>query len=222
MTDNARELRSFVVKHTRPASPPLVSDIRLHLVAELDPLWEATKVELGDLLRPPPFWALAWSGGQALARYVLDHPEMVRAKRVLDFAAGSGIAAIAAARAGAVRVTAADTDELATIAISLNAELNNVEIAISCDELIDSDEGWDVVLAGDICYERPFAEKAVGWMRRLAGRGAVVLLGDPGRDYLPQDGLSACANYDVAVPKALESRLGRQATVWRVEGDAAS
>jgi predicted nicotinamide N-methyase len=222
VTDKARELRSFIVEHTRPDSPPLVPDIRLHLVAELDPLWEATKIELDNLLRPPPFWALAWSGGQALARYVLDHPEMVQARRVLDFAAGSGIAAIAAAQAGAARVTAADTDEFAAVAISLNAELNDVTIAVSCDDLIDSDDGWDVILAGDICYERPFAEKAIGWMRGLAGRGAVVLLGDPGRDYLPLRGLSACANYDVAVPRALESRLGRKATVWRVEHDATS
>ena len=222
MTDNARELRTFVVKHTRRDSPLLVPDIRLHLVEELEPLWDATRIEFDNLLRPPPFWALAWSGGQALARYVLDHPELVRAKRVLDFAAGSGIAAIAAAQAGAARVTAADTDEFAAIAIALNAELNDVNIAVSCDDLIGSDDGWDVILAGDICYERPFAEKAVGWMRRLAARGAVVLLGDPGRDYLPLRGLSACANYDVAVSPALESRLGRKATVWRVAQDAVS
>ena len=170
------------------------------------------------MLQPPPFWALAWSGGQALARYVLDHPEAVRAKRVLDFAAGSGVAAIAAARAGAARVIAADIDEFAAIAISLNAELNDVEIEVSSEDLVDSDDGWDVILAGDFCYERPFAENAVSWLRTIASRGAVVLLGDPGRDYLPACGLSPCVTYSVAVPDALESRVGRNATVWRVEG----
>ena len=136
MTDNAAGYRSFVVKHTRPVSPPLVPDIQLHLVEELAPLWDATRTELDDLLQPPPFWALAWSGGQALARYVLDHPELVRAKHVPDFAAGSGVAAIAAARAGAARVTAADIDALSATALSLNAELNGVELAVSTDDLI--------------------------------------------------------------------------------------
>ena len=209
MTHDIREFRSFVVKHTRRESPPLVPDIRLHLVKELAPLWDATKIELDSLLQPPPFWALAWSGGQALARYVLDHPEAVRAKRVLDFAAGSGVAAIAAARAGAARVIAADIDEFAAIAISLNAELNDVEIEVSSEDLVDSDDGWDVILAGDICYERPFAENAVSWLRTLTSRGAVVLLGDPGRDYLPACGLSPCVTYSVVVPDALESRVGR-------------
>ncbi len=220
MTDNAAGYRSFVVKHTRPDSPPLVPDIQLHLVEELAPLWDATMTELDDLLQPPPFWALAWSGGQALARYVLDHPELVRAKHVLDFAAGSGVAAIAAARAGAARVTAADIDGLSATALSLNAELNGVELAVSIDDLIGEDDGWDVILAGDICYERPFAEKSVSWLRTLSGRGAVVLLGDPGRDYLPAGGLAPCAKYEVAVSAALESRVGRTATVWRVERDA--
>lgn len=216
----AKDCRSFILANTRHEPVPLAKDIRLHLVDDLTPLWDAAKIEFGQLLMPPPYWALAWSGGQAIARYVLDHPESVRAKHVLDFAAGSGIAAVAAARSGAKRVSASDIDELAAAAIDLNAELNRVDIATSTENFIGCDEGWDVILAGDICYEKPLAEDAVRWLRALTRRGAIVLLGDPGRDYLPSHGLVRCANYDIEVRKSLVTQVGRVATVWRVESDA--
>jgi predicted nicotinamide N-methyase len=217
---NAKDHRSFILANTHNEPVPLVKDIRLHLVNDLTPLWDAAKIEFNQLLMPPPYWAVAWSGGQAIARYVLDNPELVRTKHVLDFAAGSGIAAIAAARSGAMRVSASDIDELADAAINLNAELNGVDIAVFTENSIGSDEGWDVVLAGDICYEKPLAEDAVRWLRTLARRGAVVLLGDPGRDYLPLHGLIRCADYEVEVAKSLATQVGRIATVWRVESDA--
>ena len=216
----AKNRRSFILANTHYEPVPLAKDIRLHLVNDLTPLWDAAKIEFGQLLMPPPYWALAWSGGQTIARYVLDNPELVHTKHVLDFAAGSGIAAIAAARSGAKRVSASDIDELAGAAINLNAESNGVDIATSTENLIGSDEGWDVILAGDICYEKQLAEDAVRWLRTLARRGAVVLFGDPGRDYLPLHGLIRCADYEIEVAKSLATQVGRLATVWRVESDA--
>ena len=216
----AKDCRSFILVNTRHKPVSLAGDIRLHLVNDLTPLWDAAKIEFGELLMPPPYWGLAWSGGQAIARHVLDHPELVRAKHVLDFAAGSGIAAIAAARSGAKRVSASDIDELAGAAINLNAKLNGVDIVVSTENFIGSDDGWDVILAGDICYEKPLAEDAIRWLRALARRGAVVLLGDPGRDYLPLHGLIRCADYEIEVPRSLATQVGRIATVWRVESDA--
>ena len=216
----AKDRRSFILAKTHHEPVPLARDIRLHLVNDLTPLWDAAKIEFGQLLMPPPYWALAWSGGQAIARYVLDNPELVRTKHVLDFAAGSGIAAIEAARSGAKRVSASDIDELAVAAINLNAKLNGVDFAASTENFIGSDEGWDVILAGDICYEKPLAEDAVRWLRALARRGAVVLLGDAGRDYLPFHGLLRCADYEIEVPKSLTTQVGGIATVWRVESNA--
>ena len=215
-----KDCRSFILANTRHEPVPLARDIRLHLVNDLTPLWNAAKIEFDQLLMPPPYWGLAWSGGQALARYVLDQPELVRAKHVLDFAAGSGIAAIAAALSGAKSVSASDIDELAGAAINLNAELNGVDIAVSTENFIGSDDGWDVILAGDICYEKPLAEDAVSWLRALARRGAVVLLGDPGRAYLPVHGLLRCADYEIEIPISLATQVGRAATVWCVESDA--
>ena len=169
------DFRSFILANARRESVPLAGDIKLHLVGDLTPVWQTTQTEFDQLLLPPPFWALAWLGGRALARYVLDNPNMVHAKRVLDLAAGSGIAAIAAAQADADRVSTSDIDEIAAAAITLNAELNGVEIAVSSDNLIGSDDGWEIILAGDICYEKPLAEDAIDWLRTLAGRGAIVL-----------------------------------------------
>jgi predicted nicotinamide N-methyase len=216
----AKNYRSFILTNTRHEPVPSARDIRLHLVNDLTPLWDAAKIEFGQLLIPPPYWGLAWSGGQAIARYVLDHPELVRAKHVLDFAAGSGIAAIAAAQSGAKRVSASDIDELAGAAINLNAKLNGVDIAVFTENFIGRDDVWDVILAGDICYEKPLAEDAVRWLRTLVRRGAVVLVGDPGRDYLPLHGLLRCADYEIEVPKSLATQVGRIATVWRVESGA--
>jgi predicted nicotinamide N-methyase len=175
----------FVRAHTALAAPPLVPEVRLYLASEVTPLWEATEATLAAAYVPPPYWAFAWPGGQALARYVLDHRETVQGKRVLDFAAGSGVTAIAAARAGAAAVEAAEIDAIAIAALALNAATNEAAVTCTDADLVGSDGGWDVVLAGDVCYERPMAERVTPWLQQLARRGAVVLLGDPGRAYLP-------------------------------------
>ncbi len=168
---------------------------------------------------PPPFWAFAWAGGQALARYVLDHPEVVQAKRVLDFASGSGLVAIAAAKADAAEVIAADIDAFAAAAIGLNARANGVSIAARLDDLLGLDQGWDVILAGDICYERELAAQVIDWLSGLSRRGATVLIGDPGRSYLPKDRLSEVATYQVPVTRALEDAEIKKSSVWRLAGE---
>ncbi|MGP1256999.1 MAG: class I SAM-dependent methyltransferase [Kiloniellales bacterium] len=207
---------AFVTTQTAIETAPLVPEISLRLASEVVPLWQATESELEALGLPPPYWAFAWTGGQALARYLLDSPETVAGKRVLDFAAGSGIQAIAAARSGAAEVTASEIDPFALAAIALNARLNDVRVASRSDNLIGLDEGWDVVLAGDVCYERPMAEAVFAWLRRLVARGALVLLGDPGRTYLPRSGLSRVTAYSVKTSRELEDCDVRNAVVWKV------
>jgi len=208
---------AFVLANTALEYPPLVPEIRLHLASEVVPLWQATEAELTEQGLPPPYWAFAWAGGQALARYLLDHPETVAGKRALDFAAGSGLQGIAAALAGAASVEAAEIDAFAAAAIRLNAALNDVEITVTERDLIGSkDEPWDVVLAGDVCYERPMAEKVWDWLRTLASGGTLVLLGDPGRSYLPKSGLERVIAYAVKTSRELEDSDVRNAVVWRV------
>lgn len=211
----------FIRASTILAAPPLVPELRLHLAAEVTPLWEATEAWLDQSQLPPPYWAFAWAGGQGLARYLLDHPELAAKKRAIDFGSGSGLVAIAAARAGAAAVTAAETDPFAAAAISLNAAANGVVIAVeTADVLARPAEGFDLVLAGDMCYERPLAERLASWLRHHAGRGAMVLLGDPGRAYLPQSGLAALARYTVPTDRELEDRDSREAVIWRVFSEA--
>jgi predicted nicotinamide N-methyase len=206
----------FIRVNTVVAEPPLVPEIRLHLAAEITPLWHATEASLERDQLPPPYWAFAWAGGQALARHVLDHPELVRGRRVLDFGAGTGLVAIAAAKAGG-RVTAAEIDTFAQAAIRLNAGLNEVEVAIEGADVIGRETApWDAVLAGDMCYERPLAERLTAWLRGLASRGVDVLLGDPGRAYLPAAGLVEIARYTVPTTLELEDRLSREGVVWRL------
>jgi predicted nicotinamide N-methyase len=181
------------------------------------PLWQATEAELARTQLPPPYWAFAWAGGQTLARHILDHPELVRGRSVLDFGAGSGLLAIAAAKAGAAAVTAAEIDPFAAAAIGLNAALNGVAVAIEPADLIGRlPAPWQVVLVGDMCYERPLAERLTLWLRALAGAGALVLLGDPGRAYLPRDGLVELARHKVPTPLDLEDRTTREGVVWRM------
>lgn len=195
----------FIRQNTAIAAPPLVPEIRLHLATEVTPIWQATEESLERNGLPPPFWAFAWAGGQALARYLLDHPETVAGREVLDFGSGSGLVAIAAAKAGAGRVTAADIDPFAAAAIALNAALNGAPVSVITDDLLDGDTRfWKLVTTGDICYEQPMAERAMRWLRRLAGRGSTVLLGDPGRAYLPAAGLCELARYDVPTSRELE------------------
>ena len=210
--------RSFILAETIIVCPPLVPEIRLHLASEVVPLWQATEANLAERGLPPPSWAFAWPGGQALARHLLDHPELVRGKRVLDFAAGSALAGIAAAKAGAANVAAAEIDRLAIAAIGLNAELNAVELAMIEADIVGQAGSWDVVLAGDVCYERPMAERVGQWLGELAAAGVMVLMGDPGRSYLPTTGLREIARYRVPTSLDLEDRLSRETIVWMWEG----
>jgi predicted nicotinamide N-methyase len=207
----------FVQRNTAIAAPPLVPEIRLHLATEVTPLWQATEKTLAGNALPPPFWAFAWAGGQALARYLLDNPEVVRGREVLDIGSGSGIVAIAAAKAGASRVVAAEIDHFAAAAIALNAPLNGAVITVETRDLLDrAAAGWGVALAGDICYEEPMSSRALALLRRIAARGRPALLGDPGRAYLPKDGLAELARYTVPTSRELEARESSEGVVWRV------
>lgn len=207
---------AFVRAQTALVTPPLVPEIRLHLASAVTPLWRATEATLAAREVPPPYWAFAWPGGQALARYVLDDPGVVRGRSVLDFAAGSGLAGIAAIVAGAVSATAADIDRFADAAIALNAAANGVTIDVVGDDPIDRPSRWDVVLAGDVCYEQPMAGRATTWLRRLAAAGTEVLLGDPGRSYRPADGVVELARYRVPTSLDLETRTECETVVWRL------
>ncbi len=211
---------AFIRAETRLRPVPHAPEIRLHVADEATDLWQKTEEELGTLGLPPPFWAFAWAGGQALARYILDHPETVRGRTVLDFASGSGLVAIAAAKAGAGEVSACDIDPFALAAIGLNAEANGVAIGALQADLVGQDHGWDTVLAGDICYERDTAERVVAWLQTLGRRGATVLIGDPGRSYLPKDALEALKTYEVPVTRSLEDAEIKRSSVWRFRAGA--
>ena len=211
------DLADFVRRNTAVTAPPLVPEIRLHLATEVTPIWQATEDTLARTGLPPPFWAFAWAGGQALARHLLDHPAEVAGRSVLDFAAGSGLVAIAAAKAGAAAVLAAEIDPFAAAAIAANAELNGAAIDVTTRNLLDTaDPRWEIVTAGDVCYERPMADRVTGWLRGLAARGILVLLGDPGRAYLPDKGLTERARYLVPTSRELEDRDTRETIVWQV------
>ena len=176
-----------------------------------------TEEELEKSGLPPPFWAFAWAGGQALARYILDNPEIVRGRCVLDFGSGSGLIAIAAMKAGAASVLAADIDAFAAVAIALNAETNGVVVAATTEDLVGvENRGWDTILVGDMCYEGPLAARIEAWLRKLAGEGATVLIGDPGRTYLPKSGLEKLVAYAVKTTRELEDTDVRNTSVWRV------
>jgi predicted nicotinamide N-methyase len=210
---------NFIRGQTVPVRTPLVPEITLHLATEITPIWQATEDWLRRANVDPPFWAFAWAGGQALARYVLDHPRVVRGRRVLDFGAGCGIAAIACARGGAAHVTAAEIDPLAVAAILLNAEINAVEIEVAHTDLVGAPCAWDVILCGDVCYEAPMSARILPWLRRLAAV-TEVWLADPGRAYLPGYGLTATERYRVPTSRELEDQLERIVTIWRLRPDA--
>ena len=206
---------AFIRAETRLLPVPHAPEILLHVADEATELWQKTEEELGEIGLAPPFWAFAWAGGQALARYVLDHPESVRGKRVLDFASGSGLVAIAAMKAGAAEAVACDIDAFAVAAIALNAGANGVAVAPVREDLVGQDGGWDAVLAGDICYERDLAARVTGWLMSLSARGATVLIGDPGRSYLPRESLENLAFYQVPVTRTLEDADIKKTGVWR-------
>jgi predicted nicotinamide N-methyase len=213
--------REFILANARLIAPPLTPEIRLWLADEAVSLWRKTEEELGAMGLPPPFWAFAWAGGQALARYVLDHADLVRGKRVLDFASGSGLIAIAAAKGGAAEAVASDIDAFATAAIEANAAQNGVAVEPRLENLIGADDGWEVVLAGDIAYEKDFAGAAMDWLASLANRGATVLVGDPRRSYLPLDRLDCVIEYSVAVTRELEDSEIKRTGVFRFRRDGA-
>jgi len=206
---------SFIRANTALGWPPHVPEIRLHMADEAHELWLKTEEELDALGLPPPFWAFAWAGGQGLARHILDNPDLVAGKSVLDFASGSGLVAIAAKRAGAAKVTAADIDPWSATAARLNASENNAELEIVQSDLVGKDLGWDVVLAGDVFYDQSMAALIIPWFSSLTRRGAMVLVGDPGRSYCPHDGMDLLGTYMVPVTRALEDSEVKRTSVFR-------
>ncbi|HWC63993.1 MAG TPA: methyltransferase [Rhizomicrobium sp.] len=204
---------AFIRANAELMSPPLVPEIGLYLATEVVPLWKKTEEELAETGVPPPYWAFAWAGGQALARYVLDHPELVQGKRVLDFGAGSGLVALAAAKAGAACALAADIDKFSIAAIKANAEANALSVTTTVEDMVGSNQAFDVILVGDMCYERPLAERLMAWLVKSDAR---ILLGDPGRSYFPKEGLTRLAQYNVATTRELEDREIRETGVWQL------
>jgi predicted nicotinamide N-methyase len=198
----------FVLANTRPRPVPLVPEITLRLADEPFELWERTGEDV-------PYWAFAWVGGQALARHVLDHPALVAGRQVLDLASGSGLVAIAAALAGAASVTAVDVDPLAVLAIGVNAQANGVPVTARCADLLTTEVSSDVVLAGDVCYDPDMAGRVLPFLAATATAGPTVLVGDPGRGYLPDTGFERLATYQVPLTSVLEGRETTPTTVWR-------
>jgi predicted nicotinamide N-methyase len=203
----------FIKANAIVSRAPLVPEIRLHLASEVVPLWRATEEELAANGLPPPYWAFAWAGGQALARYVLDNPATVRGKRVLDIGSGSGLVGLAAVKAGAADVLAADIDSFACAAIRLNAAVNGCDIRVTQEDMIGAPAAWDVILVGDLFYERPLAERLLAWLRPLA---VPALLGDPGRNYFPKNNVEKLVSYQVPTTRDLEDREIRDTGVYRL------
>lgn len=210
--------REFIRANTEILSPPLVPEVRLHLAHEALPIWQKTEEELGAIGLPPPFWAFAWAGGQALARHILDNPEIVRGKRALDLASGSGLVAIAAMKAETASALAADIDKIAVDAVALNAELNAVLVTPVADDLLDKEppRNIDIILAGDLFYEKHLATHCFNWLNQARTMGIDVLIGDPGRSYLPKEKLTCIAEYAVPVTRELEDAEIKKTAVWRL------
>jgi predicted nicotinamide N-methyase len=207
---------AFLRANTKLLVSKLVPEIKLHLAEESLPIWEKTEEELGEMNVPPPYWAFAWAGGLALARYVLDNPALVADKRVLDLGSGSGLVAIAARRAGAAEVLAADIDPFASAAALTNAEANGVHLRVTEEDILDTTPGdIDVVLVGDLFYERDLSARVISFMERTATTGAPVLVGDPRRSYFPAERFTSIASYDVPTTRELEDREIKHAAVWR-------
>jgi predicted nicotinamide N-methyase len=227
----------FIRANTSVMAPPLVPEVRLHLAHEAVPLWQKTEEELGAMGLPPPFWAFAWAGGQALARHVLDHPQLVRGRRVIDLASGSGLVGLAALKAGATHVLAADIDRFAVAAIGLNAELNgwlmrysspheeegpsrSEGLTVTCDDLLRlPPPACDVILVGDLFYEKDLAARVIGWLTVAEGRETMTFIGDPSRSYLPREKLEKLAEYHVPVTRELEDAEIKRTAVWRLKRD---
>lgn len=211
--------QTFIRANTALEAPAMVPEFKLWLASEYVPIWQATEAWLEEQNIDPPYWAFCWPGGQAVARYLLDNPTLVAGKRVIDFAAGSGVSSMAAARAGAASVLANDIDLLSLVAARLNAEANGLSIDTSSADWLagrDGDPETEVVIAGDVCYEREMSKRALDWLRGHANRGRLVLLGDPGRNYFSAQGLEERARYEIPTTLQLENRGMRETVVWRV------
>ena len=213
--------RAFVLRHTQLRPVPGLEDIRLHLVDDVLALWHAVQIEQDDPDPALPFWAIAWAGGIAIARYLCEHPEVVAGRRVFDLASGSGLCAIAAAGVGAADVTAADLDPYAAAAIGLNARANACRVSVLQRDVLDLDTpDTDIILVGDSCYEAALAARLLPWLQRARLRGVDVLLGDPGRRYLPLDALVELAAYDVRTTSELDDLALRQGHVYALRPSA--
>lgn len=207
--------KDFIAANAELMAPPLVPEIKLHLATEVVPLWRKTEEELEAQGVPPPYWAFAWAGGQALARYVLDNRETVRGRSVLDFGSGSGLVGIAATMSGG-RVLSADIDKFSAAAIALNAQANDTTLEVTTDDVIGRACDWQTILVGDMCYERPLAERLLAWLIACKAKGALVLLGDPGRSYFPKTGVERLALYRVQTTRELEDREIRETGVYKL------
>jgi predicted nicotinamide N-methyase len=209
--------RDFILANTRLQPVSHAPEISLWLADEVTPLWRLTEEELGAMGLPPPFWAFAWAGGQAIARWLLDNPGAVRGRRVIDFASGSGLVGVAAMKAGAASVLCADIDPFCRAAVALNAEANSVELAFTDVDLLEAPPpDADLILAGDVCYEKPMTERVLAWLRRARGSGSAVVIGDPGRSYFPRAGLEFLAEYTVPTTRELEDQEVKRSRVWRL------
>lgn len=213
----------FIRDNTRLQPVSHTPEISLWLADEVTPIWRLTEEELGEMGLPPPFWAFAWAGGQALARWLLDHPEQVAGRRVLDLATGSGLVAVAAMKAGAASVLAADIDPFCAAAVAANAEANGVEVAFTAENLLDAPPPpFDLICAGDVFYEGPMAEAVLAWLKAARAHGTEVWVGDPGRTYFPKSGLTRLAEYRVPTTRELEDQEVKRTRVWSLEASAAS
>lgn len=208
------DIPAFIRENTRVLPASYVPEVKLYLADDAVSLWQLTEEQLGELGLPPPFWAFAWAGGQALARYVLDHPQIVAGKSVLDVASGSGLVGIAAMLAGARDALAADIDRFAGDAARLNAALNGVALETTDADLIGAEVSQEVILVGDLFYDRDLAPRVYDWLLKLRDGGKSVLIGDPGRTYLPKDKLEQIAAYDIPVTRMLEDAELKRAAVW--------
>ncbi len=207
----------FISANTELIAPPLVPELRLHLASESLPIWQKTEDELGEMNVPPPYWAFAWAGGQALARHILDRPELVAGKRLLDLGTGSGLTALAAMRSGAQSALAADIDALALIATRLNAVANGLDVLTTAEDLLARPpDRFDVVLVGDLFYERQLADKVLAYIDAARASGAQVLIGDPQRNYFPRDRFTQVAEFRVPVTRELEDSEIKRTAVWQV------
>ena len=208
----------FIAANTRLQTVPHAPEISLWLADEITPLWRLTEEELGEMGLPPPFWAFAWAGGQALARWLLDHPDQVAGKRVIDLATGSGLVAVAAMKAGAASVLAADIDPFCAAAVAANAASNGVEIAFTDANLLDAPPPQaDLICAGDVFYEKPMAEAVLVWLKQAQATGTRVIVGDPGRTYFPKSGLTLLAEYTVPTTRELEDQEVKRSRVWSLD-----